>query len=174
MGSVSGYQAPERYDSSRHDVEGFSSGVDALDRYLQRVAAQAQAAGDARVYIVTVDDRQAVAAYYTLSAGSVAFADAPPRARKGVPPRPIPVVELGRLAVDVRHHGAGLGGPLLRDAMLRVIAASEHVGIRALLVQAKDTRAREWYLRQAEFEPFPDDPATLMLLMKDLRRTTRS
>lgn len=170
---MSGYQALERYDPARHDVRSFSSGVHALDRYLQRVAARAQAAGDARTSVVTIEDRRSVVAYHTLSAGSVAFADAPPRARKGVPPRAIPVVVLGRLAVDERHRRAGLGRTLLRDAMLRVIAASEHVGIRALLVQAKDPRARDWYLRQAEFEPFPDNSATLMLLMKDLRRAAR-
>lgn len=171
---MSGYDAPERYNPARHDVDGFSSGVDALDRYLQRVAAQAQTADDARAYVVTVNGRAPVVAYYTLSAGSVAFADAPARARKGVPPRPIPVVVLGRLAVHERHHRAGLGRALLRDAMLRVIAAAEHVGVRALLVQAKDHHAREWYHRQAEFESFPADPATLMLLMKDLRRTARA
>jgi GNAT superfamily N-acetyltransferase len=165
------YRRPERFDPLQHDVAGFESGVEALDRYLLRIAAQAQTAGDARVYVVTAVRAPSVVGYFTLSAGSVAFAAAPTRALKGAPRRPIPVVVLGRLAVDARHRHAGLGRGLLRDAILRVIAAAEHVGVRALLVHAKDEQSRAWYLSQAEFEPFPADPATLMLLIKDVRRT---
>ncbi len=88
-----------------------------------------------------------------------------------MPARPIPVVVLGRLAVDDRHRQSGLGRALLRESMLRVLAAAEHVGVRALLVHAKNDEVRDWYLKQAEFAPFPGDPAALMLLMKDLRRT---
>lgn len=164
------YEPPQRYDSTHHDVSDFTSGIDALDRYLQRIAAQAQSSGDARIYVVTTDDRTVVA-YYTLSAGSVAYTDAPARAPKGVPARPIPVVVLGRLAVDDRHRQSGLGRALLRDSMSRVLAAAEHVGVRALLVHAKNDDVRDWYLKQTEFESFPGDPATLMLLMKDLRRS---
>jgi hypothetical protein len=72
-----------------------------LDGYIRRAAAGAQASGGARVYVVTVHDRRSVSAYYTLSDGSTAFADAP-RAPASVPPGPIPVVVLGRLAIDVR------------------------------------------------------------------------
>ena len=99
---------------------------------------------------------------------------APARARRGVPPRPIPVVVLGRLAIDDRHQHSGLGRALLRDSMLRVLTAAEHVGVRALLVHAKNDDVRDWYLKQAEFEAFPGDPASLMLLMKDLRRSVGS
>jgi N-acetylglutamate synthase-like GNAT family acetyltransferase len=166
-----GYDPPNRYDPAQHDVHDFASGVDALDRYLERIGAQAQSSGDARVYVVTTDDHRTVVAYYTLSAGSVAYTDAPVRARKGVPERPIPVVVLGRVAVDDRHRQSGLGRALLRDSMLRVLAAAEHVGVRALLVHAKNDDVRDWYLKQAEFEPFPADRATLMLLMKDIRRS---
>lgn len=165
------YEPPQRYDSTQHDVGDCTSGVDALDRYLQRIAAQAQSSGDARVYVVTTDDRRTVVAYYTLSAGSVAYTDAPARARKGVPALPIPIVVLGRLAVDDRQRQSGLGRALLRDSMSRVLAAAEHVGVRALLVHAKNDEVREWYLKQAEFEAFPGDTASLMLLIKDLRRS---
>lgn len=167
------YEPPQRYDPTQHDVSGFASGNDALDRSLQRIASQAQSSGDARVYVVTTDDRRTIVAYYTLSAGSAAYTDAPTRARKGVPARPIPVVVLGRLAVDDQHRQSGLGRALLRDCMLRVIAAAEQVGVRALVVHAKNDDVRDWYLKQAEFESFPCDHAALMLLMKDLRRSVR-
>jgi hypothetical protein len=76
---VSRYQAPDRYDPARHDAQGFSSGVDAPDRYLQRVAARHRAAAHARVYVVTVDDDRKVVASTPLSAGSVNFTDATSR-----------------------------------------------------------------------------------------------
>lgn len=122
------------------------------------------------MYVVTRAHSREVVAYFTLSAGSVAFTEAPARARRGVPDHPIPVVVLGRLAVDIRHQYAGLGRALLRGSMLQVMAAAEHIGVRALLVHAKTDDVRDWYREQAEFEPFPSDPAALMLLMKELRR----
>jgi hypothetical protein len=60
---------------------------------------------------------------------------------------------------------------LLRDALIRVASAADEVGIRALLIHAKDERAREFYMRCAEFEPSPTDPLHLFLLMKDLRKS---
>ena len=74
------------------------------------------------------------------------------------------------LAVDTQWQGQGLGRAMLRDALLRVAAISEEVGVRALLIHAADDTAREFYLRCAEFEPSPIDPLHLFLLIKDLKR----
>ena len=115
-----------------------------------------------------------VAGYYALSTGGVEHDDAPERIRKGVPRHPIPVVILTRLAVDSRFHGMGLGRLLVRDALIRVEAASREVGIRSLLIHAKDSGARDFYVKLAEFEPSPTDPFHLHLLMKDLRKTLTS
>jgi GNAT superfamily N-acetyltransferase len=82
--------------------------------------------------------------------------------------QPVPVVLLGRLALDARHQGQHLGRSLLLDAMMRVLQAGELIGIRALLVHAIDERAREWYARFG-FERSPTHPLHLLLLIKDLR-----
>jgi predicted N-acetyltransferase YhbS len=84
--------------------------------------------------------------------------------------QPVPVVLLGRLAVDVRHQGRHVGRSLLLDAMTRVMEAGDLIGIRALLVHGIDHEAREWYARFG-FERSPTHPLHLLLLMKDLRRT---
>ena len=86
--------------------------------------------------------------------------------------QPVPVILLGRLAVDVRHQGQQLGRSLILDAMTRVLAAGELVGIRALLIHAVDERARDWY-GQFGFERSPTNPLHLILLMKDLRATIK-
>jgi predicted N-acetyltransferase YhbS len=86
--------------------------------------------------------------------------------------QPVPVVLLGRLAVDARHQGQHLGRSLLLDAMARVVQAGELIGIRALLMHAIDERARGWY-EQFGFERSPTHPLHLILLSKDLRTTVK-
>jgi GNAT superfamily N-acetyltransferase len=121
----------------------------------------------ARVFVSMDGDK--VAGYYALATGGVDPEHAPPRVRKGVPRHPVPVVILARLAVDERYQGLGLGRALVRDALLRVLNVAEEVGVRALLVHAKDESAKEFYLAFGEFEESPTDPMHLFLLIKDLR-----
>ena len=83
-------------------------------------------------------------------------------------PDPIPVVVLGRLAVDRTLHGKGIGRALVRDAGLRVIQAADAIGIRGLLVHALSDEARAFYLRVG-FDPSPLDPMILMITLADLR-----
>lgn len=111
-----------------------------------------------------------IAGYYALATGGVEHDKASERVAKGVPRHPIPVIILARLAVDTRFQGSGLGRALVRDSLIRVNAAADEVGVRALLVHAKDDSARDFYLRVAEFEPSPIDPFQLFLMMKDLRK----
>lgn len=83
-------------------------------------------------------------------------------------PEPVPVMVLGRLAVDRRYQNRGLGRALLRDAILRTLQAAEIVGIRAILVSAKDDAARQFYLRLG-FLASPSDPLLLMLSLQDAK-----
>ena len=76
---------------------------------------------------------------------------------------------LARLAVDRREQGRGLGKALLKDALLRIAGAADVIGVRAVLVLAKDEDARAFYER-FDFEPSPVDPLQMFLLMKDLKR----
>jgi len=153
---------------AHHQVAGFSSGVIALDDYLAKHALANSQAGTARTYVSTVDSH-IVVAYYSLSAAQLIFADAPARLQKGAPRHPIPVVLLARLAVDSTKQGQGLGSALLKDAILRTLAAAETVGVRALLVHAKDAAAKAFY-EHYDFEALPGHPLHLVLLLKDARR----
>jgi GNAT superfamily N-acetyltransferase len=83
-------------------------------------------------------------------------------------PDPIPMVVLGRLAVDQRHHGRGLGRALFRDAGRRIIRAADTIGIRGVLVHAVSAEARASYLELGMRES-PLDPNTLMVTVADLR-----
>jgi len=151
--------------ASSHAVETFDCGQPALNQFLQRFARVNQTSNSSQTYVSCHAGE--VVGFYSLAVGSVEPSAAAPRVVKGMPRHPVPVMLLARLAVDVRHQGAGLGRALLKDALLRTAQAADIAGVRALLVHAKDEAARRWYLNW-EFESSSSDPLHLFLLMKDL------
>jgi len=106
--------------------------------------------------------------YYALAAGAVAHATATGAVRRNMPD-PVPVLVLGRLAVDRHARGIKLGAALLQDAVRRTIGVSADAGIRALLVHALSERAREFYLHYG-FEASTLHPLTLMMRLPGPRR----
>ena len=160
---------PVRKLAGSDAVETFDCGQPALNQFLQRFALVNQKSNSAQTYVSCHSGT--VVGFYSLAVGSVEPAAAAPRVTKGIPQHPAPVMILARLAVDLQHQGAGLGKALLKDALLRTTQAADIVGIRALLVHAKDETARQWYLNW-EFEPSPSDPFHLFLLMKDIKSMT--
>ena len=104
-----------------------------------------------------------------MAASQILYADAPTRLQKGAPRHPVPVVLLARLAVDRAWQGKGLGAGLLKDTIIRGLTAAAGVGVRALLVHAKDEAAKAVYKRY-DFSPLPSDRMHLVLLLKDARR----
>lgn len=164
------YAEPLRL-APRHDVTGFRCGRQPLDDWLKRYSLINQHSGMTKTFVATADETDQVIGFYSLATGGVEHQEAPQRVTKGVPRHPIPVIILARLAVHEDHQGIGLGRALLRDALVRVANAADEIGIRALLIHAKDDEARYFYLAQAEFEPSPIDPLQLFLLLKDLRKS---
>jgi len=154
-----GYAPPQPLRGD-HRIDDFACGEPVLDEWLKRRAMTNQLTGASRTFVV-VDDMQRVCGYYALAAGAVALQAATGSVRRNMPD-PIPVMVLGRLAVDVRAKGMQLGAAMLRDALQRTVAVSEQAGIRALLVHALNDRAKAFYLRYG-FQASPMDPMTLML-----------
>jgi GNAT superfamily N-acetyltransferase len=131
------------YDE-RFEVEMFDCGQPTLNEWLTRHARTAQAKRTAQVFVWTEEGDTAVVAYFTLSAHEIVAADLPRRLARGMPER-IPAVLLGKLALDRRLHGQGLGGQLLFDAYQRVLAATRTVAARYLVVDAIDDTAVGFY-----------------------------
>ena len=123
----------------------FDCGVEELNSYLQKHAYQAQAGDGARTYVACHGSK--IAGYYTLAYGSVTFESAPKRAVKGLSRHPVPVMLLARLAVSQECAGKGLGAELLKDAFLRTLSAADIAGLRAVVVDAKDDKAKSFYER---------------------------
>jgi GNAT superfamily N-acetyltransferase len=148
------------------NVLAFDCGQPELNQFLQRYSLTNQKANSAQTYVCCKDG--AVSGFYSLGVGSVEPENTSPRVIKGIARHPVPVMILGRLAVDRQHQGRGLGKALIKDALLRTIQAADIAGIRALLVHAKDDKARQWYLNW-EFEPSQTNSFHLFLLLKDIK-----
>lgn len=142
-----------------HVTEAFACGNADMDAWLRRHALNNEGKVS-RTYVVT-DHAKVVVAYYALATGKMDLCELPRRIRHNLP-RAVPVIVLGRLAVDLDHGGMGLGSCLLREAMQRCLEVSQVVGVRALVVHAIDDEAVEFY-RRFGFEGSKIGPRTLLL-----------
>lgn len=146
-----------------HDLKDFDSGNLELDDWLRKRALKNEDSGASRTYVVTVG--QKVIAYYCLANGSVVNTSASSRVRRNMPD-PIPVMVIGRLAVDYNWQSQGIGRALVRDAVLRTLQAATIAGIRAILVHALNEEAKQFY-EKCGFISSPVAPMTLMVTIKD-------
>ncbi len=151
--------------SPAHDLSQFTCGEPTLDDWLRRRAMLNEASGSSRTYVVAVGQR--VVGYYALANGAVTHAEAPGRIKRNMPD-PVPVIVLGRLAVDQNFRGQGIGTGLLRDAVVRTVQASEIAGIRAILVHALSEAAKGFYERHG-FVSSPVDPLSLMITVAEAK-----
>lgn len=139
-------------------LAGFACGEPSLNAWLIERARRSDGRS-ARTYVVLGDGR--IAAYYCLSAGCVARRNLPSRLGRNMPD-PVPVIVLGRLAVDVGFKNRGLGTALLRHALVQTVSAAEIIGCRALIVHALNDAVAAWYARLG-FAPMPEATGTLYL-----------
>jgi ribosomal protein S18 acetylase RimI-like enzyme len=153
-----------------HDRKSFSCGIEVLDRYIKEQASQDVKRRVSRVFVATMDDPGIVAGYYSLSAASVELEGLPEKERKKLPRYPVPVARIGRLAVDGKMQGRGLGAFLLMDAVDKIMAASEVVAIYAVIVDATDAAANAFYEKYG-FRSFPGQNLRLFLDLETLHRT---
>ncbi|ODC00407.1 GNAT family acetyltransferase [Candidatus Thiodiazotropha endoloripes] len=147
-----------------HDLDQFSCGVPALDNWLKKRARSNERSRASRTYVLCIDKR--VIGYYALASGSLAAKYAPGKIKRNMPD-PIPVMVLGRLAIDKEHQGKKLGDALLRDAILRILQAAEIAGIKAILVHAISEEAKQSYLDRS-FTISPTEPMTLILPLESI------
>jgi GNAT superfamily N-acetyltransferase len=163
--TLASYEAPRPITVS-DDCSQFDCGEDVLNVWLRDTALRSEGRS-ARTFVLCQGGK--VIGYYCLSSGAVARAGLPTaRLRRGLAD-PVPVIILGRLAVDKNHAGGKLGRSLLRDALLRAFQASEYVGAFAVLVHAlENDRAARFYLTNG-FQKFPNGNRTFFLPMATIK-----
>jgi len=143
----------------------FDSGELSLNEWLKKRALKNNTAGASRCFVLC--NGNTVIGYYSLSAGAISHEAAPKAMRRNMPD-PLPVLLLGRLAVDKRYHNKGIGQALLRDAMIRAVNVSGDAGIFAILVHALNDQAKQFYLSRG-FVESPLQPMTLMMTIETVR-----
>ncbi len=128
------------------NLNNFDCGSEPLDRYIRRYASQDVRKNLSRVFVATpYEDSSQLAGFFTLSAGSVTCLSLPESFAKKLPRYPIPVALIGRLAVDKKFQGKGLGSIMLIDACKKVIQASGALAVVGIVVDAKDERSISFY-----------------------------
>lgn len=164
MGEVGEGLSPPTPLVAAYDVSAFDCGDPILNDWLRQRALKNESRFS-RTYVVCRGMR--VVAYYCIAAGAVERVAAPSKVRRNAPDT-IPVAVIGRLAVDRSCAGKGLGADILADALRRIAVAAQSIGIAAVLVQAKDEAAKEFFLRCAEFVEFPGESRTLFLAVGEV------
>jgi GNAT superfamily N-acetyltransferase len=153
----------------RHDRSAFDCGQPALNDWLKTRAGQFDRKDLARTFVAVRPGEPCVLGYYALASHRVRFEALPEDQAKGLPKIDVPVVLLGRLAVDLSTQGQGLGSFLLIDALRRALDVSTVIGIRAVEVDAIDERSRSFYLKYG-FVSLLDDPSHLFLPIRVIRK----
>ncbi len=151
---------------SRHELDPFESGNEDLDSWLKRHALAAQNMDTARTFLLV--GVEGIVGYFSLTMGSVLREEAPPKVVRGLPGYPVGMVLLARLAVDRNHHGAGLGGLLLAEALRKAVVAGEAAAARLVVVDAVDENAVRFYSRHGLIA-VPEHPMRLYRRMKEIR-----
>lgn len=151
--------------SASHELFDFESGDASLDAWLKTRSLKNQASGASRCFVSCLGKR--VMGYYCLSAGVISHDSAPKQMRRNMPD-PLPVLLLGRLAVDKTYHNKGLGSALLRDALLRAVSIANDAGVFAILVHALSEPAKRFYISRG-FVESPLQSMTLMMTLETVR-----
>ena len=148
-----------------HKSKSFSCGEGDLDFYVQRFALTNAKKGFSKTYVAAKEGEPQIQGYYSISADSVSLQLMPEPA--GMPSK-IPLILIGRLAVDSSQQGSGIGSDLLIHALRTSLGVADSLGIYAVAVEALNERARCWYLKLG-FTPFTDSPLHLFLPMNQVR-----
>jgi GNAT superfamily N-acetyltransferase len=160
------YSGPELL-AGEHLLEGFDCGSGGLNDWLVRRALRNQSSGTSRTWVVVEIETGRVVAFYASSTASILRSSAPKKIGRNQPEE-LPAVLLARMGVDSRHQGRGLGAALLKHFMLKAIEVAQSIGVRVLLIHAKNENATNFYVRYG-FVESPLDPLVIMMLLTDLR-----
>ncbi len=153
--------------SLNHVLNDFNCGEASLDEWLKKRALKNQLSGTSRCFVLCHQDNKNVIGYYSLSAGGISHKSVPKTMQRNML-NPLPILLLGRLAIDKNYHNQGLGSSLLRDAMIRTVSIASDAGVFAIFLHALSESAKQFYLSRG-FVQSPLQSMTLMMTLKTIR-----
>jgi GNAT superfamily N-acetyltransferase len=155
--------------SKAHDRESFDCGNAALNDFLHHYARKSHERGGAKTFLAINDDEgRTVLGFYSVAPASIAYDRTPFLIKRGLARHEVPVFRLARLAVHHSVQGFGLGGQLLLAAGRRCLLVASQVGGVALLIDAKNEQAAQWYKGYGAV-PLIDEPLLLVLPLKTIQ-----
>jgi GNAT superfamily N-acetyltransferase len=158
------YASPELL-AGEHRLEGFDCGSGGLNNWLARRALRNQSSGTNRTWVIVEVETGQVVAFYASSTASILRSSASKKIGRNQPEE-MPAILLARTGVDSRHQGRGLGSGLLKHFMLKAIEVAQSVGVRVLLIHAKDENGKNFYQHYG-FVESALDPLVMMMLLAD-------
>ena len=143
--------------SKNHNREGFDCGKELLNNYLKTQAGQDIKRKLSAFFVLLVKETNDIQGYYTLSNNSIPLSSFPEQIQKKLPKsyNSIPTTLLGRLAIDSKYQGKGIGKVLLIDALKRSYETSQEIGSFAVVVDPIDNEAEKFY-KKYDFIKLPD------------------
>ncbi len=150
--------------TTNHDISIFDCGHSSLNKWLLNRVIKNEKGGASRTFVAC---NNTVIGYYSLAVGAVTREETSGKVRRNMP-EPVPIMILGRLAVDQQWQGKQMGSNMLRDAILRTLTVAEQAGICALVVHALSDSAKHFYIKYG-FHESPLDDMTLMITLNEAR-----
>jgi ribosomal protein S18 acetylase RimI-like enzyme len=152
----------------KEDRSDFCCGSEPLDRYFKTQVGQDVRRRVSACYVALEKATGRMAGYYTLSAADIPVSDLPSEVTRRLPRYPsVPAARIGRLAIDRRFQGRGLGGALLLNAAMRALRSE--IAVFALVVDAKDNEVAAFY-RHHGFSAFASNPLQLIAPIETFRK----
>jgi hypothetical protein len=171
---------PAKHDRAAFSCGVFSCGVETVDNFFRLTANKLAAAGNIRVFVMTTPEG-GVIGFHAVNAHAVDYGDLPANDAK-VRPRhgTIPAAYISMIGVGTRHSGHGCGGDLLADALARIAAAADSIGIAIVMLDILDDgdarliARREALYESYGFQSLPSNPLRLFLPLATVRQLLAS
>lgn len=166
----------EAFDPAIHDRAGFSCGVEQVDNFFKRTANKLASADNLRVFVLT-DDAHNVIGFYAINAHAVDYENLPARYARTRPGHgSIPAAYISMMGVDARYTGNGYGAYLVVDALKRIAAVAENLGVAVVMLDVLDdgdadrvSQRTALYARYG-FTALPSNPLRLFLPIDTIRK----
>ncbi len=152
-----------------HIRNNFDCGVKSLNDYLIRYARQNDKKSISRTFVAIDDDEKIIQGYYSICSASINFEELPENISKQLPRYPVPAARLSRLAVDLKMQGTGLGERLLFNALKRIYLTSNEMGIKCIIVDSINEKAKSFY-ESYGFINLPNQDLKLFLLISTIEK----
>ncbi len=144
-----------------------------MDEWLGRYAGQNRRRDTAATWVIA-DADDAVVAHATIAMSAIDRSSAPARIARQAP-KPVPALLIGRLAVDRRYRGLGVGTALVGHVLATAVELNVKAACRAVVVNALHASAHGWWERLgfSPFDPADEQSLDLVLLTADIDATLR-